>query len=783
MSRSLHSKYKIAILLSVFLIAGSSPLPVISAPTKTAVASTRTARDVAQQILAAYGGADAFKKMNDAPFKGKAQKSISAAMSGASNALDLVVYGSGDKYRVETKVLGENVVAGYDGQNSWSQFGDWISKDTATPTKEVHDEIEHSMKVILAVTLPTTKLELLPAKPIEGKLCDAIKITPLGQTPTTIYSDPQNHLVLRAEYMGIDREQGVMGLKAVDYLDYRPVSGSLLPFKTVEYLNGKKVSDTVMSEVDFNFAVTDDLFQMPRESEVSQVNVNPITIPFDFIGDYIIARVRLNNKTEEKFIVDTGASQTVLDKAVAQKLGPYAAGSYSITTGGKALDVNYMTLSSLSVGDVSIDNVTAMVYDISSLSLAPGSRIGGLLGANVLRRFLVTIDYRDKVLILANPRSVVIPKGATVLPITPVFSAAVPVVKATLDDKLSANFLLDTGAPFNNLPVGLAKSLLNAPVLPVAKASGLDGQKVSMGAVRFKTLKLDNLVVNDPVFAVSPQMAATSPSGLFTASALGILGNPIWRQFRTTLDYRNERLILEPNGGKQGAEQHMQRYKQIGNEYLKTKNYNLAIAQYTELAQASHESGDFPTEALALMQMGVCYSAAYVATHNVEYTTQATRQFQKAVDAARKSGDKQIEARVLAYWADLFIRSADSPQTLSSAQSLIAKASTLCPTESQPYAEMGLLLLKIGRTDMVGTVWDQALMLDPVNWTALWGKYELAKKSGDTASQQLIANQLKRYYPDVPDVLALQGKSPAKPAATTKPVNAKPGASKPTRKR
>lgn len=724
-----------------------------------------------QQVLAAFGGAEVFKKMNDMPFKGKAQKSISAAMSGASNVLDLTVYGAGDKFRVETKVLGENVIAGYDGQTSWSQFGDWIAKDTATPTKEVRDELEHGMKVILTTTLPTTKLELLPAKPIEGKLCDAVKITPLGQAPTTIYADQQNHLVLRTEYIGVDREQGVLGLKAVDYLDFRPVSGSFLPFKTVEYLNGKKVSETTMSEVDFNFAITNDLFQMPTESEVSQVNVNPVTIPFDFIGDYIIAKVRLNNKTEEKFIVDTGASQTVLDKSVAQKLGPFTGGSYSITTGGKALDVNYMTLSSLAVGDVSMDNVTAMVYDISSLTLAPGSKIGGLLGANVLRRFLVTIDYRDKVLILANPRSVAIPKGATVLPITPVFSAAVPVVKATLDDKLSANFLLDTGAPFNNLPVSLAKSLLNAPVLPVAKASGLDGQKISMGAVRFKTLKLDNLVIADPVFAVSPQMAATSPSGLFTASALGILGNPVWRQFRTTLDYRNERLILEPNGNKQAAEQHMQRYKQITNDYLKNKNYNLAIAQYTELAQAAQQTNDTATEAQAQMQIGVCYGNAYIATHNIEYTPMATRQFQKAVDAARKSGDKQIEAKVLANWADLFLKTADSPQTLSSAQSLIAKASTLCPTESSPYAVMGILLLKVGRTDMVNTVWDQALMLDPANWTALWGKYELAKKNGDAATQALIANQLKRYYPDVPDVIALQKSAPAKPG--TKPTPAK----------
>ncbi len=760
-------KSRFPFLLSSLLLAGllvaSSTVPTSSAPTKSAAASTKTARDVAQQVLTAFGGADTFRKMNDAPFKGKSQKTISAAMSGASNILDLLVYGSGDKFRVETKVLGEIVIAGYDGQISWSQFGDWIAKDTATPTKEVRDEIEHSLKAILSMTNPTTKLELLPAKPVDGKLCDVIKITALGQSPTTIYADQQNHLVLRAEYLGVDREQGVMGLKAVDYLDYRPISGSLMPFKTIEYLNGKKVSETTMQEVDFNYAVTDGLFEMPKESEVSQVNLNPITIPFDFVGDYIIARVRLNNKTEEKFIVDTGASQTVIDKSVAQKLGPYTAGSYSITTGGKALDVNYTTLSSLAVGDVNMDNVTAMVYDISSLTLAPGSKIGGLLGANVLRRFLVTIDYRDKVLILANPRSVVIPKGATVLPITPVFSAAVPVVKATLDDKLSANFLLDTGAPFNNLPVGLAKSLINAPVLPVAKASGLDGQKVAMGAVRFKSLKLDNLVVQDPVFAVSPQMAATSPSGLFTASALGILGNPVWRQFRMTLDYRNERLILEQSGNKQATDQHMQRYRQICNEYLKTKNYDLAIAQYTELAQASQQTNDKTTEALAQMQTGVCYTNAFVSTHNIEYATMATRQFQKAVDAAKRAGDKQIEARVLSSWADLFLKSADSPQTLSSAQSLIAKASALCPTESSPYAVMGTLLIKIGRTDMVATVWDQALMLDPANWTALWGKYEMAKKNNDTATQALIAAQLKRYYPDIPDVNALQ-KGSAKPA-------------------
>jgi hypothetical protein len=204
-----------------------------------------------------------------------------------------------------------------------------------------------------------------------------------------------------------------------------------------------------------------------------------------------------------------------------------------------------MTLSGLLLDSVTLKNLPFAVTDLSSFSQILGKRPGGLIGADILRRFLVTIDYENQELILAHPDSEIeVPPDAIVLPTKPTLGMSGILLEGELDgEKLP--FLVDSGAAFNNISTKLADKILkrtNAPVLPVGIVEGLDGKKVNIGCAQFKHLKIGSLNIDNPVFSVAP--ADSNPAGVIATGDLAILGNPLWCRFKTTIDYKHERLIL-----------------------------------------------------------------------------------------------------------------------------------------------------------------------------------------------------------------------------------------------
>ncbi len=114
----------------------------------------------------------------------------------------------------------------------------------------------------------------------------------------------------------------------------------------------------------------------------------------------------------------------------------------------------------------------------------------GLLGANILKRFLVTIDYPNRKIILADPHTVTVPPNACVINTKPAMGNLGVVIEGVLDKTLNIPLLVDTGAAFNNISAGLVKPLIKEKLLPVSKILGLDGQQVDVGAVQLNSLQM-----------------------------------------------------------------------------------------------------------------------------------------------------------------------------------------------------------------------------------------------------------------------------------------------------
>jgi predicted aspartyl protease len=103
-----------------------------------------------------------------------------------------------------------------------------------------------------------------------------------------------------------------------------------------------------------------------------------------------------------RFAVDTGASTTVISPGVARTCEVAGAGMPSMTGGGGAVAASAAVVSTLAIGPVRISRVRVAVAEfLDGLGQAVGTRIDGIVGTNVLRRFRVTIDYPGKTLRLA----------------------------------------------------------------------------------------------------------------------------------------------------------------------------------------------------------------------------------------------------------------------------------------------------------------------------------------------------------------------------------------------
>jgi len=105
----------------------------------------------------------------------------------------------------------------------------------------------------------------------------------------------------------------------------------------------------------------------------------------------------LNNKQSAKFIVDTGASFTMISSALAKDLSIDTSGQNQQTmpfqTANGLIQAPLTNLDSITVGGMEIKNLTAAVHDIVS-----DSQVAGLLGLNFLSNFKMDIDTQSGVI-------------------------------------------------------------------------------------------------------------------------------------------------------------------------------------------------------------------------------------------------------------------------------------------------------------------------------------------------------------------------------------------------
>jgi predicted aspartyl protease len=113
----------------------------------------------------------------------------------------------------------------------------------------------------------------------------------------------------------------------------------------------------------------------------------------------ILVDVLVNTRKAYQFILDTGASQTVVSPGLAQQMGMKDTRQDSLIGAGGDVTSSAGTLDSLRIGETSLEGVHVIAADVlSPLSQAVRVNIDGILGYNVLRKFKLIVDYPNELL-------------------------------------------------------------------------------------------------------------------------------------------------------------------------------------------------------------------------------------------------------------------------------------------------------------------------------------------------------------------------------------------------
>jgi clan AA aspartic protease (TIGR02281 family) len=129
--------------------------------------------------------------------------------------------------------------------------------------------------------------------------------------------------------------------------------------------------------------------EMPKPSLPSKVS-EPEGIIVDLLRKHelLLAEVILNGRVRQYFILDTGASFTLISRHTAKELGitidentPFM----PIFTASSLIFTPLVTLRSVRVGEAEVENVDVLIHDMPS-------ETAGLLGNSFLNKFKVMID-------------------------------------------------------------------------------------------------------------------------------------------------------------------------------------------------------------------------------------------------------------------------------------------------------------------------------------------------------------------------------------------------------
>ena len=270
---------------------------------------------------------------------------------------------------------------------------------------------------------------------------------------------------------------------------------------------------------------------------------------FAYARDGIFVRVALDGVDAGWFLLDTGASATVVDTSVVRERHLAVIGHDSVEGTAGTMGTTLYELGNVSVNGATAIAVTGIAQDLRGFPSPDGKPLAGILGSDFLGAYAVRIDYATHEVTFTGAAADSTLPGRTRIHFD--LDHGSPRVPVTLDGCLMTEFRIDTGlhgadgdAPYlavtEDVWLGIARARTGQVVTHAVWVRGLGDGDVVRPAVQIARVTIGAAGVDAPWVIPQP------PRGYFARpDAVSLLGNGVLQRFSpVTIDFLTGSLYL-----------------------------------------------------------------------------------------------------------------------------------------------------------------------------------------------------------------------------------------------
>lgn len=299
--------------------------------------------------------------------------------------------------------------------------------------------------------------------------------------------------------------------------------------------------------LNFKRAAAKSSVMQPNAGLVSAADSTPVA--FELYENLIYVPVRANGSRALRFVIDTGASSSVLSDKTAREIGLHPDSQQQAGAGSGEGAVRFWHAKdvSFSIGNNQMVSGDVLVLSLENVERMTGREVDGVLGTDLFRHYAVKIDYAEREIQFFDPQSFVYHGPGESVPLT---LSGVPLVKASVvipgNKAVEGLFLVDTGshdALGLNSPFVMKNNLLGGIKAVSSVDISLGGSWPKMVG-RLESFRLGSFNFEQPLIDFSQAASGQRSNAMFS----GVIGGAIWRRFTVIFDYSRQEMILEPNG-------------------------------------------------------------------------------------------------------------------------------------------------------------------------------------------------------------------------------------------
>ena len=293
----------------------------------------------------------------------------------------------------------------------------------------------------------------------------------------------------------------------------------------------------------FGLLMTLTFLSLPLRAQAPDLTVKTIfaagsesRFPIEFRQGMIFVPVRLNGSRPLSFALDTGSTRMLVDRTLAKSLGLKPSGQGSLQGAGAGrIPIGFVPNVGLGFPGLESTGYEFSTADLQPLEASLGVNVDGILGYELFRRFVVTIDYESKTLTLTLPKAFHSGESTQALPIE--FRDKWAFVKGALvlpgPGTVEDSFLIDSGSG----------DAVDHPIVMKLQSrtqtqSGIGlGNAIQGATAHARSFQLGRYTLQNPTVSCCGATDQTSK----------LIGNDVLKFFTVTIDYPSARILVTPN--------------------------------------------------------------------------------------------------------------------------------------------------------------------------------------------------------------------------------------------